>query len=63
MNELLTGGGEIQAIIVGGLVVFSVFLAALGIRSSNSRCGAIACAALAGIPDSADADLRSLEMS
>ena len=42
MNELLTGGGDIQAIIVGALVVFSVFLGALGIRSSNSRRGAIA---------------------
>ncbi len=63
MNELLTGGGDIQAIIVGALVVFSVFLGALGIRSSNSRRGAIASAALAGIPDSADADLRSMEMS
>ena len=40
MNELLTGGGDIQAIIVGALVVFSVFLGALGIRSSNSRRGA-----------------------
>lgn len=63
MEQLLSVGGNSQAIMVAGLVIFTVVLVAMGIRSSRNSSNAIASAALAGGPKNADVDLRSLEMS
>lgn len=62
MSQLLTGPSDVQAMMVAGLVIITIFLVAMGLRSSRSRRNAIASAALAGRP-AADIDLRSLEMT
>lgn len=63
MSQLLTGPSDVQAMMVAGLVIITIFLVAMGLRSSRSRRNSIASAALAGRPGAADVDLRSLEMT
>lgn len=63
MSQLLMSGGDTQAMIVAGLVIITIFLVALGVRSSRNQRNAIASAAMAGRPGAQDIDLRSLEMA
>lgn len=63
MEQLLAGGEETQAVLIAAMVIFSIFLAAVGVRVSRNRRNAIASVALTGRVSDLTVDMRSLEMA